>query len=846
MKLLFACFCLFNICCAQTWISTEPKTGYFALIAPNNIPTVVFSSSDYSVVAITAREFVADIQRVTSVQPRVTNNTNDINSTAVIIGSVGTKNTFVDKLVESGKLDVSSIKGKFESFLITTVKEPFAGISEALVIAGSDRRGTAFGVYEVSQAIGVSPWYWWADVAVDKKSRIYVAPGIRHFGPPSVKYRGIFINDEDWGIQPWAAKTFDPQLKDIGPKTYEKVFELLLRLKANTLWPAMHHCTHPFNYYTENRIVADNYGIIMSSSHAEPMLRNNVGEWKAGANAYNYLKNRTGVYSYWEQRVVENRKFENIYTLGMRGIHDSPIVGPTTDAQRIATLEQIFKDQREILAKHVNSDVEQVPQQFCPYKEVLTLYKSGLKVPDDVTILWPDDNHGYIRQFATTEERKRKGGYGIYYHISYLGTPLSYVWMCSTPHSLIWEEMTKAYDYGADRIWILNVGDIKPGEYMTEFFLQHAWDINKWKRDNLNDYLAEVSSRDFGAEHGKQIAEILKEYYELNYQRKPEHLQWWFNTAPHKPSPFTHAEMNARLQRFANLRIQVSNAKSSIPSAKRDAFYELIEYPVAATALANERYFWGEESSFLSAAGNTTGHDKLLAQALNADAELKNITKYYNEINADGKWNGMMSLDSFFNGSHSYRPEVWKPPNFVSAGKTRVEDVNNGEITVEAEHFVSNSGGTHNSKWEVIPGLGRSGDSVALFPTLSEFVESSMIKTDSPKLSYNLHFNETGNFTALFYLIPTLPINEKRGLRFAIALNDEQPTEVVLNYADGSKAWWDAVMNATLIMKSRIHVSKVDNNSLVIYGTDPGVVIDKITIDLGGIEESYLGPKENV
>ena len=316
-----------------------------------------------------------------------------------------------------------------------------------------------------------------------RRAELYVAAGTRRYGPPSVKYRGIFLNDEDWGLQPWAAKTFAPEEGGIGPKVYAKVFELLLRLKANTLWPAMHACTRPFNSFPEDARLADDYGIVMGSSHAEPMLRDNVGEWTAPPGDYNYVTNRAGVLRYWEERVAANGRCENIYTLGMRGIHDSPMVGPDTDAARIRTLEQIFADQRALLAKYVNPDVTQVPQAFTPYKEVLPLYREGLQVPDDVTIVWPDDNFGYIRQFPTPAEQKRAGGFGVYYHISYLGSPLAYLWLCTTPPALIWEEMSKAYDHGADRIWIVNVGDLKPGEIDTEFFLQMAWDIHRWRRD---------------------------------------------------------------------------------------------------------------------------------------------------------------------------------------------------------------------------------------------------------------------------------------------------------------------------------------------------------------------------
>jgi hypothetical protein len=346
------------------------------------------------------------------------------------------------------KLDVGDLKGAWESFVIAVVDRPTPDVPRALVIVGSDRRGAAYGVYELSQAIGVSPWRWWADVPPPRRDQLYVAAGTRRLGPPSVKYRGIFINDEDWGLQPWAAHTFEPETGNIGPKTYARVFDLLLRLKANTLWPAMHPTTAPFNDDPANAKLADRYAIVMGSSHAEPMLRNNVGEWKAPAETYNYATNPDGVLAYWRQRVTTNGEYENLYTLGMRGIHDSGMVGANDLASRKTLLETIFADQRRLLAER---GLQGAPQVFTPYKEVLDVYRGGLKVPDDVTLVWPDDNFGYIRQFPDAAERQRAGGSGVYYHLSYLGAPLSYLWLSTTPPALIQQQMGQAWDLGAPR-----------------------------------------------------------------------------------------------------------------------------------------------------------------------------------------------------------------------------------------------------------------------------------------------------------------------------------------------------------------------------------------------------------
>jgi len=410
-------------------VSEHPGVGTFPLVQAGRAATLVHDPADHRVVAIAVEDLAADIERVTGVRPVVRRAPSaELTEPIVIVGTIG-RSRAIDDLVRRRKLDAGDLAGAWESFVIANVPGDGAAGAAAstLVVAGSDRRGTAFGTYELAQAIGVSPWYWWADVAPDAKRELHVAAGSQRFGPPSVKYRGIFINDEDWGLHPWAAKTFDPGRGDIGPKTYAKVFELLLRLKANTCWPAMHEITRAFNSYPENRQLADDYAIVMGSSHAEPMLRNNVAEWTAPPEDFNYTTNRDGVLAYWEERVRENGRSENIYTLGMRGIHDSAMQGAPTMADKVAALGRIFADQRELLARHVNPAVERVPQVFTPYKEVLDIYRAGLRVPDDVTIVWPDDNHGYVRSFPNDEERRRAGGFGVYYHLSYLGAPLAYL-----------------------------------------------------------------------------------------------------------------------------------------------------------------------------------------------------------------------------------------------------------------------------------------------------------------------------------------------------------------------------------------------------------------------------------
>ena len=409
--------------------SEASKPGYF----PLSDADIYTDSKDYHVVSITANMFADDVERVTGKRPHVavTASVKSIpKGVAVVVGTIG-KSRLIDELIKQKAIDVSAIKGKWESYIISTINRPRQG--QLLVIAGSDRRGTAFGLTTLGEAIGVSPWYWWADVTPTKKNALYIEPGTFVQGEPSVQYRGIFINDERFGG--WA-RWAELKHGKVGPETYKRVFELLLRLKANYLWPAMHPGTQAFNDNSENAQLADDYAIVMGSSHCEQMLRNNEGEWKAVEQKhpgtlgdFNYITNRKTMQNYWETRVKTNGRYENTYTLGLRGIHDYPMEGANTTAERVALMQQAIDDQRDMLRRNIKKPIEEIPQVLCTYEEVLEAYHNGLKVPEDVTLLWSDDKHGYCRNLCNPEEMKRKGGAGIYYHLSYHGDPASWIWL---------------------------------------------------------------------------------------------------------------------------------------------------------------------------------------------------------------------------------------------------------------------------------------------------------------------------------------------------------------------------------------------------------------------------------
>ncbi|WP_421736645.1 glycosyl hydrolase 115 family protein [Caulobacter sp.] len=686
----------------QAIFSDAPGDG-FLLVGPGVSTTIVVDAADAAVVRHAADDLAADIKTVTGQSVAVAGQAPA--GAAILVGTLG-ESPLIDRLVATRKLDVSRLKGAWESFVITTVDRPAPGVDKALVVIGSDRRGAAFGVYELAQDMGVSPWAWWADVTPRHRDRLFARAGAHRFGPPSVRYRGVFVNDEDWGLYPWAAKTFDPELGDIGPKTYRRVFTLLLRLKANTLWPAMHHTTAPFNADPANARLADEYAIVMGSSHAEAMLRNNVGEWKDAPEKFNYATNPDGVKAYWEERAKANSGYESLWTVGMRGIHDTGMVGPKTVQEKVALLDRIISDQREILKRDVSPDLIRIPQIFVPYKEVLEIYRAGVKVPDDVTIVWPDDNFGYIRQFASLEEAARKGGAGVYYHLSYLGYPLSYLWLSTTPPALVQEEMIHAWDKGARNVWIANVGDIKPAEIGTSHFLEMAWDIDRWRGRSQRQFLEDWTRRTLDPALASKTADLLDTYYRLNFERRPEHLEWQPKAENRHLSSYTPAEVNDRLRAFRQLAAATEATGRQVSPALADAWFELVEFPIRISAAANMRFFAAERYNEL------IDGDQAMARsaggaAVEAQAEITALTDRFNNQIAGGKWRGLMPEEPADSQWRIYRARpIPLPGAALTADPATFLAVVDGDPPadsplVEAEAFTANTG------WRRVEGVGR-------------------------------------------------------------------------------------------------------------------------------------------
>ncbi|HEY6870836.1 MAG TPA: glycosyl hydrolase 115 family protein [Novosphingobium sp.] len=684
-------------------IQDRPATGALALVAGGRALPIVIDPADHAAARRAADDLAGDIAGVTGQRPVVANDLHGLRS-AIIVGTQG-HSTLIDALARSGRLDLRPLAGQWESYLIATVARPLPGLDRALVIVGSDRRGTAYGVYELSRAIGVNPWTWWADLPPGHRDSIYVAPGLRRFGPPAVRYRGIFINDEDWGLQPWAAQTFDRATGDIGPKTYARVFELLLRLKANTLWPAMHKSTAAFNADPANARLADAFGIVMGSSHAEAMLRNNVGEWTAPAADYNYATNRAGVRAYWEERVRLNGGYENVWTIGMRGVHDTGLVGSLTMTQKVDLLGQVIADQRAMLDRHVPGGAAAAPQIFVPYKEVLDIYRAGLKVPDNATIVWPDDNFGYIRQFASPAEADRPGGAGVYYHLSYLGYPLAYLWLATTPPALVQEELLRAYDSGSRQFWIANVGDIKPAEIGISHFLDLAWNGERARGQTQQEYLTQWLAEAFGGPAGTRAGALMDAYFRLNFERRPEHLEWPAKGEERQLSSFTIPQANERLRHWRALAAEAAALEQGLPAGRRDAWFELVEFPIRAAAAANIRFFAAERYDELIESDPVMARSAGGAVAW-AEAEIAALTTRYNTAVAGGKWRHLMPAEPADSQWRIYRPRpiVAPAPGLRTDPDRFFAEVDGAPVpatgTIEAEDSPATG-------WHLIEGLGR-------------------------------------------------------------------------------------------------------------------------------------------
>ncbi|MDD3322141.1 MAG: glycosyl hydrolase 115 family protein [Paludibacter sp.] len=785
-------------------VSETLVNGSFPLVASGQSANLVIDAMDAEVVNIAVNALSADIKLITGIQPTVANQIGS--NLPVIIGTLG-KSKFIDSLVTTSKISITNIVGKWETFCLTVVDNPFPTVEKALVIYGSDPRGTAYGVFELSRLMGVSPMVWWADVIPETHSEIYITAGESIVGPPSVQYRGIFINDEDWGLQPWAAKN-DP-VGDIGPRTYEKVFEMLLRVKANYIWPAMHPSTNSFNYFPENKVVAGRYAIVMGSSHHEPLLYNTISDWPYASSDWDPYTNLTTIMAELEKRVISNGSYENMYTLCMRGAGDAAMSG-TLDEQTVK-LQECIGLERGLLTQYINADPTKVPQVLFPYKEVLNQYNNGLIVPDDVTLGWVDDNFGYIRQLSNPQEQLRSGGSGVYYHFSYWGSPDDYLWLSSNSPTLCSSEMSKAYALNAKKLWIFNVGDIKPQEMELQFSMELAWDVNSWTPEKAHLYSTKWAAETFGEEFGASIGAIKEEYFRLAASGKPEHLV---------SITYTDNEMNQRIADYEKLVAATCLVAAQIPSRLQDAYFQLVQYPVEGASNMNAKVLCARQSVSYAAQGKPEALD-LSSKAITAYENIINLTKKYNTEISGGKWNGIMN----------YAPRglarFYDPTVATEVNTNALPAPNNDSILVipVANYSSKNEAGYTIS---TVEGLGVAKSALTVWP-LNMTTYSAANVSSAPYVEYDVPVLQ-GTNTIAVRCLPTFPLYTTLSLRYAISIEGATPSFVNIENAALSTAWSTNLLRGYVSGDSKYQSESDKTIKVRIYFTDPSVVISELVV----------------
>ncbi len=823
--------------------------GAFRLAAPSRAATIFVAPEDAPLLSAAVDAFAGDVERVSGSRPRIISSLTGLSNADLLI--VGT----VAHLPAVGQLATSAIANHWESALTTTLDHPLPGVSRALVVAGSDRRGAAFALFTLSRQMGVSPWYWWADVPTAHHSSIYITATNVLQPSPSVQYRGIFLNDEDWGLRPWASAKMDPQLHAIGPHTYTRIFELLLRLHANSLWPAMHPGTLPFNAVPENAMLADKWGIVMGSSHSEALLRNNVGEWSESAppkgdGPWNYQLNRDAMMHYWDQRLIVNGRYENFYTVGLRGVHDTGLEATGDDQVKARLVEQAISDQRKLLAEHVNPDLAKIPQVIWLYKESLELFRAGMKVPPDVTLGWTDDNYGYIRQLPTVAEQQRPGGSGLYYHVSYWGFPHDYLWLCSTPPALMREELTKAFDHGVRRYWILNVGDLKPAESDIDYFLQLAWDEPSVSRESQHTFLARWFAEQLPSANAQRLATLYDGYYHLNFIRKPEFMGFnGYNDGIHRTAfnPLAFGDQNTtRATGWQQLNDDAETLSRGVPVAARSAYFELVAYPVEAAAAMNQKFLLTDRTYLDAHNHNATALDTDTANAHAAYQRIQTLTAQYNALEG-GKWRGMMSAAP--RERHVF--EMPATATLADAGTPLPVTWGEGDpaatISVNAAHFNRKVDGSV-ARWNVLAELGiSSGGSITYGDPGLLANHAAATAGPQPALEYDFTSTITGPATITLHVLPTFPLDSAHTQRFAASLDGDAPITLDTGstgewHEDSAPVWAANVLRNSAILTVPVANLTAGRHTLRLLSIDPGVVFEHIVITLPHAAPAYPVP----
>ena len=849
-----------TICFSEKYISYVPGNSSLILAGEKGVTTIHVNSDDWIGVRRAAKDLANDIMMVTCHQPELKESKGFYQSghnsgiAHVLIGTIG-KSDIIDRLIKKGKLNVDDIRGQWESYVLQT-------IDGNLVIAGSDKRGTIYGIYDLSEKIGVSPWYWWADAKPEHHTNIYIKEGRYVQQSPKVKYRGIFINDEEPSMGSWSRNHFG----GYNSKMYTHIFELLLRLKANYLWPAMWNAR--FNEDdTLNPKLADEYGIVMGTSHHEPMMRahkeyvmrkNSIGHW-------DYKMNKQRLDKFFRDGIERNHQYDNLITIGMRGDGDVAM-GSGDDIDNMKVLKGVIDSQQKII-----SDVygrNDVPQLWAIFTEVQRYYDAGFNVPDNVTLLFCDNNWGYIRRTGPDKERNRKGGMGLYYHIDMNGGPWNDRWINTTTIPKLREQLNLAYQTGIDRIWLINVGDLKPKEVPIDFIMHYAWNPDGVQPGDERKYLNDFAASIFGKQLAESVANIIARYSKYNLWRKPEvETTDYFSVE-------NHNEARHLIDTWNHLKSDVQKLTPEIPVQLKDAYYQLVYYPAMASAGVAQMYLYAGLNNYYAKKGISTCYADSAKALFDED---KRLTAIYNDSIADGKWKGMMS-DIHIGYKQWSMPEKNELPKMLSASeytKVNAEEVcpkvvsSIKEIAIPAKKY-DRQLNTENNCWRELPDLGRASDCIGAKYITRQYCGDM---TMSPCLEYDIETDNKDSIQVALGILPTQDVNPARGLRIAVSVDNEKPVMIdarrglvdtfeeytpehlknskVLKplppfnrnlYLTGcAKPMRNEIFDNIRWLDASFAVNKTGNKHTVkVYMIDPEIVLERIIINPNNMTPSYF------
>lgn len=818
----------------------------FTLVENGTPNAILIDEQEDTGVMIAAKNLQNDFERVTGkaadllFEPGV--------KRVVIVGTL--KSHYIKELVKAKKIDASLLNGKNEKYLMTVVPAPLKGVEEALVIAGSDKRGTIYGIYELSEQIGVSPWYDWADVPVVPQQNLSIVRGSYTAGEPAVKYRGIFLNDEAPCLTGWVKHTYGTNYGD--HRFYARVFELILRLRGNFMWPAM----WGWSFYAddpENSKTANDMGVIMGTSHHEPMARNHQ-EWarkRKEYGAWDYASNQKVIDRFFREGIERAVDTEDLITIGMRGDGDTPMGGKegeddkyvSRDKENMRLMEKIFKNQRRIIKEVTGKAPEKRPQVWALYKEVQRFYDMGLRVPDDVIMLLSDDNWGNVRRLPNAEERKHPGGWGIYYHVDYVGAPRNAKWLNVTPIQNMWEQLQLTYDYGVDKLWVLNVGDLKPMEYPITLFLDMAWNPKRYAVDNLLDHPRQFCAQQFGEEQADEAMRILNLYSKYAGRVTAEMLD-------RKTYNLETGEWKQVSDEFIKVEAEALRQYMTLQQEYKDAYKQLILFPVQAMANLYEMYYAQAMNHKLYKENNPQANywaDKV-EQSFKRD---KDLCDDYNNVMSGGKWKNMMIQKHIGytswndNFPADKQPEVYRIEEPEKAMGGYVFKSRDGVVAMEAEHYFEKKD-VVGAQWTVIPYMGRTLSGMALMPYTKDVAGAS--------LSYKMEIPKgVTEVTVHIVVKSTLAFHDIKGHKYEVGFNggnvetinfnanlNEEPENV---YTTLYPTVARRVVESQV--KLELPISQDGLQTLTLKPLDPGIVFEKIVVDFGGYRKTFLFMNES-